>query len=503
MADTADWGPSGAIQADAGYTPTRPRLSFVDLILQLWRAKWIMILVALPIFALGLLAAFQMPKTYESGSRLYVRAGDEIRLSTVVGDLGRDTLPDIEQVIQGELELLRSPVVAERTLARFPMQRLYPKLMEAKEKELASSPASEAEAIEFEYFQESVDAFQKQFWAGAAPKNPVVNMAFKHKDPQVAAEVLNAAMASYLNYRAELFGSRPVDKLTTQRKKFEGELLGSEDAIRAFLRANRIGDFDNERSTAQGLYSSISAELLGVQSRASAVDGQLSTTRTQLNSTAAEQDIFVEDSSAQNLRDLEIERNQALVNYTPDSRRVQAIDQRIEDLKAYIEAQDGPAGLTRRGPNPTYQALETSLNNLEAEAESLAGQRVELQRQLTQIEAKLNLFARLEPEWNELQRNRDLLDSNVRILAEREQQEGTIQGIAADDANSVTIMEEARLPLRGSSLKLPVAILALLFAGFTALMAGLLRALTREGFASPRSLQRTTGLPVIGAIGRR
>lgn len=203
------------------------------------------------------------------------------------------------------------------------------------------------------------------------------------------------------------------------------------------------------------------------------------------------------------MRDLEIERNQALVNYTPDSRRVQAIDQRIEDLKAYIEAQDGPAGLTRRGPNPTYQALETSLNNLEAEAESLAGQRVELQRQLTQIEAKLNLFARLEPEWNELQRNRDLLDSNVRILAEREQQEGTIQGIAADDANSVTIMEEARVPLRGSSLKLPVAVLALLFAGFTALMAGLLRALTREGFASPRSLQRTTGLPVIGAIGRR
>ena len=502
MADTADWGPSGAIQADAGYTPTRPRLNFVDLILQLWRAKWLMILVALPIFALGLLAAFQMPKTFESNSALYVlTSGDEIRSSSIIS--GPEAGPDTEQVIQGELQIMRTQVVAERTLGRFQLERVFPKLAEAKQKELASSPPEAAEAIEFEYFQESVAAFRRQFWAGAMPKSNVINVAYKHEDPQVAAEVLNATMAAYLNYRSELFGARPVDQLTAQRKRFEKELLEAEGEIRTFLSSNRIGDFNNERATAQALYSTISNDLFAVQSRASAADGQLARTRAQLGATAPEQDLFVEDTSAQRLRDLQIERNQALVNYTPDSRRVQAIDSQIQELENYLATQDGLAGTTRRGPNPTYQALETSLNTLEAEAESLAGQRVELQRQLNQIEARLNRFTRLEPEWNELQRNRDLLESNVRIIAEREQQEGTIASITSQEAESVKVTEPATVPLRGSSLKMPVAVLAFLFAGFTGLMAGLLRALTREGFSTPRSLQRTTGLPVIGAIGRR
>jgi len=364
MAETADWGPSGVIEADSGYAAARPRLSFVDLILQLWRAKWIMMLIALPIFALGLYAAFQMPKSYESRSSLYVTSGDEVRSSSILSNPDFAQGPDTEQVIQGELEILRTKLVAERTLSRFPMDRLYPKLAEG----------------------------------------------FKHEDPEVAAEVLTALMATYLNRRAELFGSRPVDQLTAQRKRFEGELLQAEDAIRDYLRTNNIGDFGSERSTAQGLFTAISSELSTVRARTSAIEGQLATTRTQFASTPAQLELFVEDTSAERLRDLEIERNQALVSYTPDSRRVQAIDKQIEDLRAFIAAQSGLAGTTRRGPNPTYQALESSLNTLEAEAQSLSGQRAELERQLGEIEAKLTRFSQLEPIWSELQRNRDLME---------------------------------------------------------------------------------------------
>jgi len=74
--------------------------------------------------------------------------------------------------------------------------------------------------------------------------------------------------------------------------------------------------------------------------------------------------------------------------------------------------------------------------------------------------------------------------------------------MTGEDAESVRVLEPARVPLRGKSLRFSVAVLALLFAGFTALMAGLLWALTRPGFASPRPLRRTVGLPVLGAIGR-
>ena len=502
MADLADWGPTGVLQADAGIVPARPRLSIADLILQLWRAKWLMMLVGLPIFALGLFAAFQMPKTFESRSALYVTSGDEVRASSISSDPSFDTGPGIQEVIQGELQIIQTQLVAERTLSRFPLNRIYPELAAARDKELASSDRNLAEAIEFEYFQKGVAALQKNFWASASPNSNIIAVGFKHEDPRVAAEILNAAMASYLQRRAELFGARPVDQLRAERKRFETALLETEGEIAQFLRDNEILDFASERSTAQNLYSAISNELFAVQARASAVRGQVSRTRTQLAETDPEQDLYVEDSSALRLQELEIERNQALVNYTPDSRRVQAIDRQIAELSEFLAQQDSPVGTVRRGPNPTYQALEETLNSSEAEAESLTGQRAELQRQLRSVEDKLNRFTVLEPEWNELQRNRDLIETSIRTIAEREQREGTVAGITAQEADSVKVTEPATVPLEGSSLKLPVAVLSLLFAGFTALIVGLLRAFTRTGFSTPRSLQNTLGLPVLGAVSR-
>ncbi len=501
MTDMSDWGPTGVVQAEPGYVPARPRLAMSDFLLQLWRSKWLMILVALPIFALGLFVAFQMPKTYESRSGLYVTSGDEVRSTTILGDPSFDQGPGIQEVIQGELEILQTYLVAERTLSRFLLARVYPDLAKARDKEMARSP-QDAEAIEFEYFQKGVDTFRKAFWANASPASNIIAVGVKHEDPEIAAELLNAAVAAYLNRRSELFGARPVDQLQAERKRVEGELLSAEDEIRVFLTENTIRDFASERATAQALFSAITNELYSVSAEASAVNGQLDRTRAQLAATPAEQDLYVEDSSAQRLRELEIERNQALVNYTPDSRRVQAIDRQIAELRAFLDAQEGPVGTVRRGPNPTYQALETALNGFESQAQSLTQQRAELQRQLQAVEEKLDRFTALEPEWNELQRNRELIEANIRSIAERAQREGTVAGITADAADSVKVTEPATVPIEGSSLKLPVAVLSLLFAGFTALLVGLLRTLTRQGFSTSSSFQRTTGIRVLGAVGR-
>ena len=502
MSDITDWGPTGVVPADAAIVPSRPRLGFADLVLQLWRAKWLMILVAIPIFGIGLFIAIQMPTMYESRSSLYVTSGDEVRSSSILSDPSFDPGPGIQEVLLGELQILKTQLVAERTLARFPLDRIYPDLAEARGKAIAAARPEEGDAIEFEYFQKAVDELLEGFEADASPNSSIISVGFKHKDPRIAAEFLNAAMATYLQRRAELFGSRPVDQLRAERKRFEGELLEAEAAISEFLRENDIRDFASERSTAQNLYSVISGELLDVQARRSASQGQLARTRSQLETTDSELDLYVEDSSAQRLRELEIERNQALVTYTPESRRVQAIDRQIAELRTFLNEQNALVGTVRRGPNPTYQALETALNTVEAEVQSLESQRAELQRQLLAVQAKLNHFTELEPEWNELLRNRDLIEASVRAIAEREQRENTVAGLTAQAADSVKVTEPATIPLKGSSLKLPVALLSLLFAGFTALLVGLMRAHARKGFSTANSLQQTLGMPVLGTVSR-
>ena len=325
MADTADWGPSGTIHADQGRVAARPRLGMLDLVLHLWRAKWLMLFVFLPIFALGLLAAFTMPEKYEARSRIFVKLGEEYVYKPRVGSEGAGATPEAEQLVQGEIELMLSPVVAERALSQFSLAQVFPALDAAKNEELAlTSDPLERDAIEFEAFQEGVQAVQKSFNVDAAPKTPVISTSFKHSDPVISAEMLNAIIAEYITYRSEIFAATGTATLRNQREKFQAELLKAEDAIRSFLRENGFGSFDSERSTAQELFGTISGQLLEARSRASSVNAQLNTFRNQIGGIAAEQDMFVEDKSEDTLLQLRLEREDLLARYTENSQAVRS-----------------------------------------------------------------------------------------------------------------------------------------------------------------------------------
>ena len=94
------------------------------------------------------------------------------------------------------------------------------------------------------------------------------------------------------------------------------------------------------------------------------------------------------------------------------------------------------------------------------------------------------------------------MEANVENFSVREIEERALAEISDTSADSVRVLEPARVPIEGSSLKLPVALIVFLFAAFTAFMAGLMRALTRPGFPTARSVERTVGVPVAGSLKR-
>lgn len=495
MTDFADRNPKGGTRAGAGHVPVRPRLSMVDFLLQLWRSKWAMLLAALPLLGLGLFIALQMPPQYTSRSALYVTAGEDVRPA------GSSSL-GIQEQVRGEVEILRTRLVAERTLSRFPLSRLFPELSAAQDRALRDAPPSQRDLIEAVYFQKGVEAFHRSFSVEAAPKSNIIQLGVRHGDPGTAAELLNAAMAVYLQRRVELFGNRPVSPADADRKSAERDLLEAEDAIRVFLDTHSIRDFSSERATAQRLLEVISSELSGTQARQKAVSAELARTRRQLSATTAQQDLYVEDTSALRLRELEAARNQALAVYTPESRRVQAIDQQIAELRAARAAGEGPTETVRRGPNPTYQALEISRNALEADRDALTQKRAELSRQLQAVEDKLDRFSGLEADWTALQRHRDRIETELGARAPLADGDDQERRLAVSPADSIKITEPATMPLQGQSQRLQVAMLSVVLALLAALIVGAIRAASMRGFATAAALRRTTGLPVLAQVGR-
>lgn len=487
----------------------RPNFSTSDLVLHLLRSWWLMLLVFLPIALAGTLAAmFLLPEEYEARSRLMVSIGDEYVYVPSVGTDNRAVAPEQEELVRAEVELLHSPTVAEMTLKELGPAQLYPELMEKCRADLSTkedNPFGDESiaGVPAYCFQAASVELRKDFWADAAPKSRVIALGYRHKSAATSANALNQIVDSYLRYRSNLFSNSTDRSFEARRIQFENELQTAENAISKFLDENNIGDFETERQTVRQLYQSASADLRETQSRSRSVDGQLEIVRGQLRTVNPQQDLFVEDSSSETLVELKLEREDLLTRYTPNSRAVRDIDERIAQTEAFLKSQTGPIGLVRRGPNPTFTQIDTSAKTLEAEAKSLEQSQIEIKRQLSAIERRQKRLTDLEPAYLELLRRRDLLDQNMRRISERAAEERTRRQLFEDSVDNIRVMEEAIPPLKGRSLKFPVALLSLLFAAFTALMVGLIRSLSNNSFSTRRSVERTFGLPVFSSIKKR
>ncbi len=485
MAGRQDVRWHSANPAMAGYGPIRARLSLADLLLQLWRAKWLMGLIIAVITGLGVLAATMMPERHVSSSRLYVRVGQQANL---------------QQVVQGELDMMQSPVIAERTLSRFPLERLYPKLALARSKALSRNPASQRRVIEAKYLARSVAAFHDTFSAQTKAHSPVVTVSFGHQDGAIAAEVLNAALATYLDYRLDVVGTLPVDAVGAQLKLAETDLLNADDAISGFLRANDMVDFDSQRIAAQALFGALTRDQSRLQADINATTQKIAKTRAQLAATPAELDLLVEGGPNQRLFNLQIDREELLARYTPDSQAVLNIDAQIARVETYLASLERAGALVRSGPNPNFQILRAALNASEAEAASQAGRKSDLAAQLAQIELQIAQLNALMPNWTTLTRNREIADLSVRSLAERQQSAGFNTSDASGEIAAIRILEPAQVPSIDLQQRGLIVLSGFALGGLIALIVGLMRAVTRRGFATAGAVQRTVGLPVIGQI---
>lgn len=469
----------------------RPQLSIIDILLMLWRGKWIVVLVAIPFVAAGIGLAMTMPREFEAISRIQVTAGSERVFDPLVGSIQATVLSQ-EEITESEIELLRSPVIADRVIQKLGLDVIYPKMYEAMQK----APQSERPIM----YEEAIAALQKGFYAGASPKNPVIRTVYKNENPVVAADVLNTFIETYLEYRGEIFAKDDKGFLVGQRKAAEGKLEDADKAIEKFLTSNNIGDFDTEKSSVATLYASVTDELFRVQAQKSEVDGRLAVTLVQLSLTEPTIDLNRETTHQQQLFDLKIRREQLLATYRPETPQVQAVDREIQKIEKLIAEQGQSGARVQRGPNELFQELETRRTGLEAEAAALKQRFEELQRQKKTIEARQLQLTRLEPEYQELLRARSIQDNQVRTLTIREEEERLKRDAALADFENIQILEPARIPSKGKSKKKLVAAAGVIFGLGTGLMFALLWVFTRSTLPTAGSVARTSGLPVLASV---
>lgn len=453
-----------------------------------------MVLVFVPILLIGIAVALITPTKYAANTRLLVRLGQEYVFDPVIGDAAKGAFPQQEEVLQAESELANSPVIAERTIQRIGLTRLYPSLAEARLR------AREGQTYEVD--QEALEAFAQDFSAASAPRSSILRMTFAHPEPELAAETLNVFVEEYLKYRREVLSGKGADGLAEQRSVIEGRLSEADKALQDYLTRNSLSDFDSETQAAARLFSELSDEQARVDASLREAEAKAAGLARQMTTTPREVDLYVETTSEQDLVKLRLEREDLLTRYLPDSRAVQDIDRRITQMEAFL-ASAPAAGLRRIGPNPTFQALEADHAVQTATIAALEGRAAALADQKIAAEARIARLAALEPDYLRLKRDRDALESSAGTFAAREQTERARTELAQRNVENISIYEAARTPTRGDSMKRTIAIAAAVLGLITAFAIGLLRAWSVTSFATAGSVERTLGLRTLAATRER
>jgi polysaccharide biosynthesis protein PslE len=475
---------AAAARSSVGWADAR-RLSLADVAAMLWAERALVLSVGAAICALGLVAALLAPKTYTARSELIVRMGQEYVYQPASG--GAAT-PDMQAVVNAEMRLIGSGAVVRRAIESVGIGSLYP--------EIANAPGSSARKI-----AAAERAFAEHLTIETAPQTPAIGLSFEHRNPEIAAQALNALVVQYLEHRRTVLVGGEFEALSEESADLSQRAADASAALSGFLTDNQIGDFESELAALSARAGDIETQLLDAQTRRREAEARAGALRSQMQAEPEQIELYAESDARRDLVAAQMEREQLLSRYQPDAMPVREVDRRIAQLEQFLAGGDPPS-VTRRGANPVRQDITTQLYGVQAEARAQRGRETALTQQRTEVRERIRTMQSLEPRFRQLQRERSVLDVNAQTFATRAEEARARSQLLGRATDNITPVEQASVPTQGKSLRWPIMIVTLLIAGIVAFAAGLSRGLLRRSFPTPSSAARALDTPVLAVMPR-
>lgn len=468
----------------------RPRLGLIEVLLHLWRAKFLMLLVFLPIFGAGTYFATKAPAHYVSRTELILNIDDGYFISASVA-----TAPiSVEDIFRVEINLLHSPQIAGAVVRRFGLERLYPNI---------TAGFADRAGVDIDLADQGAARLLEDFTVGAVPDRRLIFAEFAHEDAVLATEVLNALIGAYFGYRAEVLASQGGSPFTGDRRELEAQLMELEEAVRIFSADNGLSDFLTERSSLNAAGDDLRVALIDVEASLAVARDQVARTRQEIEATDPFLEKPDEESAAMRIVALQAERDDLLGRYLETSQTVRALDERIDALRSEATDEADGGGDTLRIPNPDHAELALQLSAFQQDVASVRRRRSALQDQLQSVSSRKADLMVLEPRWQELQRRRAEVEAALRNLTNHELGIRRYLDAVGNTSDTIRVVEPATIDRRLLTSRLPIFLVFLLLALIAAFSAGILRAIAKQGFTTARSLEQSTGLPVVSTVSRQ
>jgi polysaccharide biosynthesis protein PslE len=464
---------------------------------------------------LGTIFSFTAEPTYEAKAQLLVKVGREYMYVPTIptGEAATPMVTFGQSQINSETEIVRSSVLAEKVVKSLGPEVLYDDLY-------ANDPASEggllpADTAERLTLERAIMRFQENAMVEAIGESNVIEVSFKHKDPQMVAKAVNVLVNLYLDQRLNIHqGIESYEFFRRQSQILSDKLKQAEMKLDAFRKQYAVTSLREEQDLLLKHMAELRAELSRARSEEAETENHIQQLRLQLSKTPSA--VLIDKESNLNpevisgfyarLVELEIKKRELLNNYKDQNPLVQKLVKDISDeneaIRNRLAKQEGKRyNTSRTGINTVYQRLHDDLLRNEAELEAGRAKKETQVAQLDEYKKKLELLNWLDLDFDRLQQEIEVDRQNYRLYLIKSEESRISHAMDAQKIANVSVIALARPPLKPIS---PRKTLNMAIAIFLGGIGGIALAFIMEHLGSTlqneEEVRNYIGVPVLASI---
>ncbi len=447
----------------------------------IWRRRWLALAVAWGVCVLGWFVVAQIPSSYAAKARISI----EVQ-SLLPGKIGIS--PD-EQA--KSLDRIRQTLTSAVNLGKV-----------VRGTDMANSVATDRDVAD------RVAGLQNAIKVVAQQDN-LVEISATAASPKLAKQIVQKLIDIFIeeNVAGDRDETRTTLQFLDQQLAQRQKQLQDSEARRADFQNRYLGSLPgtgslNDRlASARSQLAQVDGDLAAAQSGLAAITSQTAGTAATTPGAAGATAGPARARLAAIQGQIAEARARGWTDQHPD---IIALKRQLAAAEA--AARGEPLGSAAAGSsNPLYSSLRSLQADKQASVAALTARKVQIQADVNQLEAKLAGDPAAAAEQAQLERDYQVLkDQYDKLLANRE--EVKLRGQVQNQTSSVkvSVIDPPAAPRTPASPNRPLLLSGVLIVGIGAgIAAAFALGQLRPSFATPARLERTTGLPVIGAISER
>lgn len=397
-------------------SPREPHL--YDYLLILRKHQWLILSFMLTVVTIVTIATFRMRPVYLATARIEIDR-ENSNILPFQGTDSYDYMLDLDNYIETQSKVLTSETLALQTIRNLGLSN--------RPEFASSSGPSEAVATGSLANQKrppELGEFLGSLAVKRVQSSRLMDVSFESTDPQVAARVVNAHIATFIeqNFRSKYDATTQASTwLADQLSELKVKVQNSEDARISYERKNQIWTLDDKQNITTQRLADINHELTDAQTERMKKEALFRFAK------EGKEDSVPQMQSNTFLMDLEKQRtmaqstyNDAAAQYGPNFPKVQRLQGQLKDLDAAIEKekQNIVNGLESdyRESRQRESLLIGALDQQKAEVNQMAEKLVEYNILKREAESYKTLYDGLLTKLKEAGISAGLRSSNIRVV---------------------------------------------------------------------------------------